>query len=278
YVIAPAQCGECRPGNRSFGHSLIVDPWGEILADAGPDRVGIIYGSIDPARIKEVRERIRSLSHDRPYRPALGLCGRRILRATLILWHRRFALGFAAFLLLQILTGISLVFREELTAIDLPGPRGPAELSLAALKDSVHAAYPSSQLLAAQFPSAATRDYLLKVLDASGRLVMVVVDPADPHPRPVGELGAVLEWIRGFHEDLSFGLPGRSVICLYGVGLLFMVVSGLTLWWPGVAGLPRSMRLPLRGPARTVLYWWHRTAGSIVSLLVVPTAITGFIL
>ena len=72
YVIAPAQCGESRSGNRSFGHSLIVDPWGEVLADAGPDRVGIIYAAIDRGRIAEVRERIRSLSHDRPYRPVEG--------------------------------------------------------------------------------------------------------------------------------------------------------------------------------------------------------------
>lgn len=70
YVIAPAQCGECRPGNRSFGHSLIVDPWGEVLADAGPDQVGLITADISPKRIAEVRERIRSLSHDRPYQPA----------------------------------------------------------------------------------------------------------------------------------------------------------------------------------------------------------------
>jgi predicted amidohydrolase len=70
YVIAPAQCGECRPGNRSFGHSLIVDPWGDVLADAGPDRVGVIHATIDPGRIAQVREQIRSLSHDRPYRLA----------------------------------------------------------------------------------------------------------------------------------------------------------------------------------------------------------------
>ncbi len=70
YVIAPAQCGECRPGNRSFGHSLIVDPWGEILADAGPDRVGFIAADINPQRIAEVRERIRSVTNDRRYQPA----------------------------------------------------------------------------------------------------------------------------------------------------------------------------------------------------------------
>lgn len=72
YVIAPAQCGETNPGHPSYGHSLIVDPWGEILADAGSDRVGVIAAEIDSQRIRNVRERIRSLSHDRPFRSAIN--------------------------------------------------------------------------------------------------------------------------------------------------------------------------------------------------------------
>lgn len=67
YVLAPAQCGESRPGKRSFGHSLIVDPWGEVLADAGPDEERTITADVDEGRIAEVRERIRSLQHDRPF-------------------------------------------------------------------------------------------------------------------------------------------------------------------------------------------------------------------
>ena len=67
YVLAPAQCGESRPGKRSFGHSLIVDPWGKVLADAGSDDERIITADIDEARVAEVRARIRSLQHDRPF-------------------------------------------------------------------------------------------------------------------------------------------------------------------------------------------------------------------
>lgn len=71
YVLAPAQWGESRPGKRSFGHSLIVDPWGEVLADAGADDEGIITVDIDEGRIAEVRGRIRSLAHDRPFLSAV---------------------------------------------------------------------------------------------------------------------------------------------------------------------------------------------------------------
>ena len=68
FVFAPAQWGEHAAGRRSYGHSLIVDPWGEVLADAG-EGVGIISARIDPARIAEVRRMVPSLRHDRPFTP-----------------------------------------------------------------------------------------------------------------------------------------------------------------------------------------------------------------
>ena len=64
FVFAPAQWGEHTAGRRSYGHSLIVDPWGEVLADAD-DGVGIISARIEVARIAEVRRMVPSLQHDR---------------------------------------------------------------------------------------------------------------------------------------------------------------------------------------------------------------------
>lgn len=66
YVFAPAQCGEHPHGRLTHGHSLIVDPWGEVLADGG-DAPGYIIAEIDPAKIDEVRRALPSLTHDRPY-------------------------------------------------------------------------------------------------------------------------------------------------------------------------------------------------------------------
>lgn len=68
YVFAPAQCGRHGEGE-TFGHSLIVDPWGEVLADAGVEP-GIIYAEVDAARVAEVRGMIPSLRHDRPFHTA----------------------------------------------------------------------------------------------------------------------------------------------------------------------------------------------------------------
>jgi len=66
FVFAPAQSGQHAAGRRSYGHSLIVDPWGEVLADAGED-VGIVSTRIEVARIAEVRNMVPSLQHDRRF-------------------------------------------------------------------------------------------------------------------------------------------------------------------------------------------------------------------
>jgi predicted amidohydrolase len=65
FVIAPAQTGEHAEGRKTYGHSLIVDPWGEVLADGG-EEVGVIMAEIDLARVAEVRAMVPSLKHGRP--------------------------------------------------------------------------------------------------------------------------------------------------------------------------------------------------------------------
>ena len=66
YVIAPAQGGVHANGRATYGHSLIVAPWGEVLAEAGTEP-GIILAEIDPAAVLAARSRVPSLSHDRDF-------------------------------------------------------------------------------------------------------------------------------------------------------------------------------------------------------------------
>jgi predicted amidohydrolase len=58
--------GEHAERRRTYGYSLIVNPWGEVLADAG-EGVGIVSARIDPARIAEARRMVPSLQHDRAF-------------------------------------------------------------------------------------------------------------------------------------------------------------------------------------------------------------------
>jgi predicted amidohydrolase len=66
YVIAPCQYGTLSGGGQCFGHSLIVDPWGRVLADGGEDE-GVIVADIDLDLVRQTRSRIPSLKHDRPF-------------------------------------------------------------------------------------------------------------------------------------------------------------------------------------------------------------------
>ena len=62
YVIASAQGGEHESGRRTFGHSMIIDPWGEIL-DVLPEGEGIVIADLDAARLQSVRTRLPALQH-----------------------------------------------------------------------------------------------------------------------------------------------------------------------------------------------------------------------
>lgn len=63
YVIAPAQCGVHPGGRETYGHSLIIDPWGEIIAEANADVPEIIFAQVDPSRVEKVRGQIPALKH-----------------------------------------------------------------------------------------------------------------------------------------------------------------------------------------------------------------------
>jgi len=64
FVVAAAQVGRHEDGRSTFGHSLVVDPWGEVVLDMG-DQPGVGFAEIDLARISDVRSRIPSLTHRR---------------------------------------------------------------------------------------------------------------------------------------------------------------------------------------------------------------------
>lgn len=65
FVIAAAQCGQHADGRETYGHSLVADPWGEVLLDMGGEGAGIAFAELDLARIAEVRRQLPSLANKR---------------------------------------------------------------------------------------------------------------------------------------------------------------------------------------------------------------------
>ena len=65
FVVAAAQVGEHEDGRQTYGHSLVVDPWGEVLLDIGGEQAGLEFADIDLTRIAAVREQVPSLANRR---------------------------------------------------------------------------------------------------------------------------------------------------------------------------------------------------------------------
>lgn len=64
YVLAAAQGGLHRNGRRTWGHSMLIDPWGEVIACL-PSGEGVVSGNIDNARLQHVRQQLPALTHRR---------------------------------------------------------------------------------------------------------------------------------------------------------------------------------------------------------------------
>ncbi|MAX48148.1 MAG: hypothetical protein CMM78_08065 [Rhodospirillaceae bacterium] len=66
FVVAPAQCGDHEDGSKTYVHALIIDPWGEGLADGG-EAPGVVTATLNLNRVSEVRGMVPSLNNDLPY-------------------------------------------------------------------------------------------------------------------------------------------------------------------------------------------------------------------
>ena len=71
YVLATAQGGLHENGRSTYGHSMVVSPWGEVLAEAGEDPQ-ILFADIDPGLAAETRAKVPSLKHGREFDVEIG--------------------------------------------------------------------------------------------------------------------------------------------------------------------------------------------------------------
>jgi len=70
FIVAAAQSGRHADGRETYGHSLVVGPWGEVLLDMGED-IGVGFAEIELNLVGEVRQRVPSLAHRRPIAAAV---------------------------------------------------------------------------------------------------------------------------------------------------------------------------------------------------------------
>jgi predicted amidohydrolase len=66
FVLAAAQVGDHECGRSTYGHSLAIGPWGDVIADGGAESTGLVFADLDPAALEKARGRVPSLEHGVP--------------------------------------------------------------------------------------------------------------------------------------------------------------------------------------------------------------------
>jgi uncharacterized iron-regulated membrane protein len=201
-----------------------------------------------------------------------------IRKPTFLKLHRWIGLTVGLFLIVQALTGTSLVFRDEIERVIHPGlivAERPVRLSVQALVDAFHKAHPKAELTRAEFPDHGDQAVQLRWTVKAARGVTAI----DPYTaRIVGDAPAndwPMEWIFNVHENLHSGPIGQTLIGIEGFGLLFMALTGLFYWWPGARRLRQGFRVKLDGSTDMRWRTLHRAVGAGVALLLLLSATTG---
>lgn len=192
--------------------------------------------------------------------------------------HRWIGIPLALLMVVQALTGMALVFRDELEPIVHPelrveasGPRVPVQ----ALIDTAQNAHPEATVSRVEVPQSAAQAVLLKLQD-DGHQRLVAVDPyrnvivhdgfADAWP---------LEWIFMIHYELLAGPSGEQIVAIEGALLLLLAITGPIVWWPAGGRLRQGFRVKLDATADLRWRTLHRAVGAGAAAFLIVMAVTG---
>lgn len=198
-------------------------------------------------------------------------------------WHRWLGLSIALYLLFQGATGVLLVYRHELQALwsqSVTIHTGSVPpISIQSILENIEARYPAHVIDRIYYPAVRDEPYVahLRSVDESAT-ELVEIDPYTGRVLEAAFAIHALELIFDLHHELSLGKSGAYVVGLIGLAVLALAVTGLYLWWPGIRRLGSTFKVRLKGAGIRSLYDWHRLTGSVLALLIVVSASTGFLL
>lgn len=204
-------------------------------------------------------------------------------RPGLIVLHRRAALIFAPLLLLQAFTGSALLFRAELArAIDpaamvRQSPAGdlPVSILIANAAKSL-AGFHVTRLFQ---PATASDTAFAQLVNVDGATRYAALDPGSGKVLATGTVWRFpLETALQLHYRLMDARLGLAVILANALALTFLAFTGLAFWWPGRKRIIKSLEIRGTAPARLRLRQWHRSAGVLLSAVILFSATTGALL
>jgi uncharacterized iron-regulated membrane protein len=202
-----------------------------------------------------------------------------INRKTLLSLHRWVGLALAALLLVQGLTGVSLVFIDELESVIHPELNIVAReerLPLEHLLQTARAARPDAVLQRSEeMEGGAT---LFRFAE-DGHAYQIAMDPFLGTIVRQGGLAAWPgHWLFELHHTLLSGDLGETIVGIEGLGLLFIAVTGPIIWWPGRKRLASGFRIVRGAGADRLLRSLHRSAGAALAVMIMVSATTGAVM
>lgn len=199
-------------------------------------------------------------------------------KPVLILIHRWVGLVLALLLLMQAVTGLLLVHKEALEPLATPAVRvapGP-KAGLDAVLASVNAARPDLTLDRIYTPQRTDRALTARMLDVKRRITILIIDPSSARVISTGPIQRYpLQLTERLHVALMQGAIGQVVLLIEGLGLLFMAISGLIVWWPRIRTLRQALTVHWNAGARRRWYDLHLVPGALASVFVAVSAFTG---
>lgn len=203
-----------------------------------------------------------------------------ISKAAYFRFHKYLGLIGAAFLLVQSLTGLTLVFGPEVAQlidpVGMTSAGGREDVSPARLLATAESLYPGYHINQLVYPVLPSSTYLVHLANANGNLRYVSLDR---HSGSVLRTGTVwhfpVEAALNIHNQWLSGTPGMVLVSSVGVVLLLTAAMGICFWWPRRGRIKKSLAVQWHLRPRAVLRQLHRTTGVTISALLAFMAITG---
>ena len=201
-------------------------------------------------------------------------------KATLFRLHKYFGLTAAAFLLVQALSGLALVYGAPLAQIlDPPGMvsgAGTTDAAPAKLISVAEERYPDFRVARLVYPSRADGTFLVHMSDGEGRLRYLSLDR---HSARILREGTIWRFpiilALNIHDQWLVGRPGMVAVTINGLLLLFLAATGVAFWWPKRNRFRQGLGIGWHLAPRLVLRQLHRSTGVVISILLAMIAITG---
>ncbi len=211
-------------------------------------------------------------------RPATRRWGPKLLKL-----HRWTGVALGLLLILQGLSGASLVFRDALEPLlhpELSVESAATRIPVERLLSEVRSRNPDYKVVRIEFPAEADRAARVKMAarEGEGNLFVAI----DPYRGAIVRQGMLLAWpfefLKDLHEHLLAGETGEMLIGIEGLALIFMATSGLVVWWPGKARLRSGFTVVRRQSAAIFWRTLHRATGATLAVILLLSASTGVLM